>query len=301
MHNFTYRLSMNKFGVALLLILLALFGCKKENTDFPPPSIELVSGSSFVSNDTILKIGDAFKIGIIANNPKINLTNFIIKVETQDMEVFLDSGMNSPQLHYEKTFIKGIDNIEKWNFIIRDRDGKSSEVSLSLHKDTSSSFGNINYYDNITLGGQNSEIASFFSLEHNASFILSDAFLNQEKIDLCYYYDFIDTDESTIASPGANIDGLVYPGEYGLNNWNTRRTSRFKVVNISKEDFLNATNDSLLIAAHGQSDGNRKAKNLQTGKLFAFKNENGKIGIFIVNNITGTDEGSINISIKVQE
>lgn len=301
MHKFTYRFNMSKLASVMLLILVALYGCKKGDNDYPPPSIELVSGSSFISNDTILKIGDPFKIGIIANSPNINLTNFIIKVETHDTEVFLDSGMNTPQLHYEKTFIKGIDNVEKWNFIIRDRDGKSSEVSLSLHKDTSSSFGNINYYDNITLGAQNSEIASFFSLEQYTSFILSDAFLNQEMIDLCYYYDFIDTDQNTIASPGASIDGSVYPGEYGLNNWNTRRTSRFKVANISEEDFLNATNDSLLITAHGQSDGKRKAKNLQSGDLFAFKNENGKKGIFMVNNINGKDEGSINISIKVQE
>jgi len=36
-------------------------------------------------------------------------------------------------------------------------------------------------------------------------------------------------------------------------------------------------------------------------KYFSFKNENGKVGLFKVNFISGTDTGNINISIKVQE
>jgi len=64
----------------------------------------------------------------------------------------------------------------------------------------------------------------------------------------------------TIASPGANIDNSVFPGTSGLSNWAIRKTSRFKTANITEQDFMNATNDSLLIVVYGQSDGNRKAK-----------------------------------------
>ncbi len=293
---------MKNLIVLFIVLSVVVSSCSKKNSDYLPPIIEFGNGVGIVSGDTTLKLGEPFNVKVMAENPNVNLTNFIIKVETGSVsEVFLDSGMNTPKLSYQKTLIKGIEDNEKWIFIIRDRDGKSSEISLTVSMDTSSSFGNINYYPDITLGAQNNGLPSFFSIDQNTSYFLSSAFLNQDVIDLCYYYDFVDTDKNTIASPGANIDESVYMGEYGLNNWTIRRTSRFKIANVSVEDFQNASNDSLLIAAHGQSDGNRKAKNLQEGNLFAFKNEEGKIGIFMVNSIVGTDEGIVNISIKVQE
>ncbi|MCF8298032.1 MAG: hypothetical protein K9J13_10845 [Saprospiraceae bacterium] len=284
-----------------MLIIIAIFGCEKEKTDYPPPTIEFITESGFVFNDTILEIGENFKIGIKASNPNVNLTNFIIRVQSDELETYLDSGMNTPNLHFERNITKGIKESEKWIFIIRDKDGKSAEVSINIIKDSSSAFGNIKYYANIEMGAQNSSVGSFYSLTNDSVYTLSSAFANQNKIDLCYYYDFIDTDENTIASPGANIDASVYTGANALANWTSRRTTRFKVANISENDFLNANNDSLLIVSYGQSDGNRKAKNLKTTDIFSFKNNDGKVGLFKVNTITGTDAGTVNISIKIQE
>ncbi len=301
MHSITYRFSISKLAIGLLSISFAFFGCKKENTNFPPPTIDLVSGSGFVSSDTILNIGEAFKIGVIANNPEVNLTNFIIRVEGDMTETYLDSGMNTPILNFERTIIKGISESEKWTFIIRDRDGKSSEKSLVITKDTLSSYGNIQYFPNIELGAQDNLAGSFYSLSEDSVFNLASAFSNQSTIDLCYFYDIIEIDENTIASPGANIHESIFPGASGINNWAVRRTTRFKIANISESDFMNATNDSLLLIAYGQSEGKRKAKNIHTGNIFSFRNEDGKLGLFKVNSLVGTDEGTINISIKVQE
>lgn len=292
---------MKRLLTILILGLATVYSCEKEKIDHPPPSISFISDSGFVFSDTILSFGETFKVGIDAHNPNINLTNFIIKVESDIIETYLDSGMNTPIIHFEKTLVKGIKESEKWIFIIRDRDGKSNEISVNIIKDSTSSYGNINYFPSVELGAQNNSTGSFYSLTEGSVFVLNSAFENQNKIDLCYYYDFIDTDENTIASPGANIDASVFPGTDGLLNWTTRRTSRFKTVNITNEDFLSATNDSLLVVAYGQSDGNRKAKNLQAGSIFSFKNEDGKVGLFKINSVLGTDDGTINVSIKVQE
>lgn len=286
--------------IIVFLAFLIVTGCEKDDTNYPAPGISFVTGTDFVSQDTVLKLGEQFRVGINADNPNVNLTNFIIKVETDEFETFLDSGMNTPVLHYQKYILKGSKNLEKWIFIIRDKDGKSSEVSLNISLDTTSTYGEINYFTNITLGAQSTSLYGFYSLEENMTYSLSEAFQNQDKIDFCYYYDFIDTDENSIASSGANIDESVYPGSEGLANWSVRRTSRFKPVDVSAEDFLAATNDSLLLAAHGIADGNRKAKNLATGSMYAFKNEDGRIGLFMVNSISGTDDGEVNISVKVQ-
>jgi len=301
MHGLTYRLKMKKLFPIIILLITAIWACEKEKTDYPPPTIEFITESGFVFNDTTIELGKDFKIGVKASNPNVNLTNFIIKVESDVLETYLDSGMNTPNLHFERNITKGIKEFEKWIFIIRDKDGKSSEISLNISKDSASVFGNIKYYANIEMGAQNSFVGHFYSLSEDSVHTLNSAFSNQSKIDLCYYYDFIDTDENTIASPGANIDASVYTGPSALANWTTRRTTRFKLASISESDFLNAANDSLLIATHGSSDGNRKAKNLQAGKIFAFKNEDGKIGLFKVNSITGTGAGTIDISIKIQE
>ena len=292
---------MKKLIVAMMVVLIGIVGCEKEKIDHLPPSINFIIGNDFVSSDTILGIGESFRVGIDASNPNVNLTNFIIKVETDILETYLDSGMNTPTLYFEKYLTKGIQECEKWIFIIRDKDGSSSEVSLVVEIDTSSVFGNIDYFHSVELGAQNNSAASFFSLSEGLTYTLSEAYNKQDKIDMCYYYDFIDTDENTIASPGANIDESVYIGEFGLINWSTRRTSRFKIADITESDFNNANNDSLLLAAYGQAEGNRKAKNLQQGSIFAFKNEDGKVGLFKDNSISGTDDGVIYISIKVQE
>ena len=292
---------MKRLLIIFTLVLTVIIGCEKEKTNHPLPSINFVTDSGYVYSDIILSLGETFKIGIDANNPNVNLTNFIIKVESDTLEVFLDSGMNTPSLSYEKTLVKGIKDSEKWIFIIRDRDSKSNEISFNISMDSSSSYGNINYFQSVELGAQNNSMGSFYSLSEDSVYTLNQAFNNQNNIDLCYFYDFIDIDENTIASPGANVDESVYPGESGLSNWSTRRTSRFKIANISDEDFFNATNDSLLLAVYGQSEGNRKAKNLQDGIIFSFKNNDGKVGLFKVNSVLGTDAGTINISIKVQE
>lgn len=290
----------NIIGI-LGLVIIALSACKKEEPDTPPPTIRFVEESGFVFQDTLLALGETFKIGILADNPAANLTNFIIRVETDDIETFLDSGMNAPSLSYEKSIQKGIKESEKWTFIIRDRSSNSSQISLIIKRDTSAEFGNIQFHPSVELGAQSNSTASFYSLAEAKVYAQEEAFLNQDKIDFCYYYDFIDTDENTIASPGANIDESVFPGENGLSKWSIRLTSRFKLSDVTEEEFDQAINDSLLLAAYGQSDGNRKAKNLQGGKIFAFKNEDGKVGLFLVNSISGTDEGKVNISIKVQE
>lgn len=288
--------------IAILgLLIILLSACEKENPNHPPPTIRFVTESGFVFQDTSLALGETFKIGILADNPESNLTNFIIRIESDEVETFLDSGMNTPSLSYEKSIQKGIIESEKWTFIIRDRSTNSSEISLYIKRDTSAEFGNIRIHSLVDLGAQNNSTASFYSLSEAKVYLLEEAFQNQKVIDLCYYYDFIDTDENTIASPGANIDESVYPGDNGLPNWTIRRTSRFKLSDVTKEEFDHATNDSLLIAAYGQSDGNRKAKNLQSGKIFSFKNEDGKVGLFLVNSISGTDDGNVSISIKVQE
>jgi len=85
---------------------LPFFGCRKEKVNYPSPLIQFVTDSGFVFSDTILALGQPFKVGINATNPKVNLTNFIIKVDSDENEIYLDSGMNTPNLYFERYITK---------------------------------------------------------------------------------------------------------------------------------------------------------------------------------------------------
>ncbi|MFA5419968.1 MAG: hypothetical protein WC341_16060, partial [Bacteroidales bacterium] len=83
------------FSIGLLLSLV--WGCEKSNENFMPPTIKFLAGEGYVTSDTILAIGQTFKIGIEAENPEVNLTNFIIRIQGEKLETYLDSGMNTPK------------------------------------------------------------------------------------------------------------------------------------------------------------------------------------------------------------
>jgi len=77
MHKFTYRFKMSRLTVVLIIITVAIFWLvKKEKVNYPSPLIQFVTDSGFVFSDTILALGQPFKVGINATNPKVNLTNF---------------------------------------------------------------------------------------------------------------------------------------------------------------------------------------------------------------------------------
>jgi len=102
-----------------------------------------------------------------------------------------------------------------------------------------------------------------------------------------------------MGSPGANIENGIFEGD--LQSWNIRRTTRFIELNIPPEVFEVSTNDSLLIASYMEGSGKRKAKLLAPGMIFSFKTENLKYGIFRVIEVTGTDNGTVKIDVKVQD
>lgn len=187
--------------------------------------------------------------------------------------------------------------MEVWTFIIRDKNRLSDSVSVIVHRDTMSDFAPIIHYGSITLSAQGDIVpGSFFSFVSGETYWLDEAFQNQDIIDLVYYYG---EDENTIASPGANIENGIFEGN--LENWDTRRTTRFIQLDLPQEVFDSAQNDSLFIVSYTEGSGNRKAKLLVPQKTFAFKTQDYKYGIFRVVEVEGTNAGLINIEIKIHD
>lgn len=304
-----------KFNITLILlsslfISLCFHSCQNDDEykTYPEPEIQFINDSGFIYEDTTLLLSDMIKIGIVAKSKSdVELTHFNYTIIEDDTNITsIDSGIYTQEFQYKLDISKGIAYQERWEFYVRDRDGRESNVfGITLTKDSASIFGNIVHIPSLSFGAQsNNEYNGFYSLSELTQYNLSEAYNNQDIINMLYFYDFLDGDENTISSPGANIDESVFPGSQGLQNWQTRNTTRFiEQTAISVVEFDACTNDSLILAnTFSFSSGKRKSKNLAPGKIFAFVTENEIYrGLFKVIDVQGLDEGSVEIEIKMQE
>ncbi|HBS88807.1 MAG: hypothetical protein A2W91_03965 [Bacteroidetes bacterium GWF2_38_335] len=301
------NLSITIWVFSFLTVGIIFNGCKEDEEVFPYPEISFVIENGFLHNDTLLLIGDTVKIGIIAKTSSDDeLTHFNYSVTQDGIESSVDTGIWTNQFTYTKQIVKGVAENETWEFYVRDREGRKSQViTLTLTKNEASLYGNIRKIPSIIMGAQNNTTTgSFYSLFEETLFNLDAAFANQEKVDILYYFDLLTGEDNTISSPGANVDASVFPGASGLSNWTILNTTRYVFQDsVTIEEFDNCHNDSLILYNTFEfMTGKRKAKNLQPGHIYSFiTNNDGKKGMFKVVNVTGAEEGIIEIEVKIQE
>ena len=293
-----------KFLVFLLIIFsIVTTGCKKDADDKgAPPSLKLKTDSGYVHSDTTILIGKSFKVGLIAVKGDANITNFMIKITTGTTETYLDSGLNSSGFIIDKNLTKGVSAQEIWTFIVRDKDGNATSISIKITADSNSVYGPVYTIPSIILGAQNdTTVGSFFDFKNNKVHTLAQAYALQDSIELCYYYDFLQGEDNEIASPNANIDASVYTGQYALTNWTVKNETRYLKTTLTDAQFYGTANDSILIATYNVPLAKRKAKNLAVGDIYSFRTTTtGKFGLFRVMNVTGTDAGTVEIMVKMQ-
>lgn len=288
----------------IFLILFLIYSCQEQDdVAYSDPTISFKVSPQFVYNDSSISVGKQFIIGIEAqSNGHNKLTNFIAKVNG---ERYLDLGFYTDTFSKDIQITKGLDLTEDWEFIIRDIEGNSSSIGLTISKNDIVEFGEINTYLNVFLGAQNSTLyGSFMSLTNGSVYDLQGAFNNSALVDIVYYYDDFDKLEKCVmASPGANIGETAFPGEYAIVNWetiNTTRYSREKLM-LTSQEFDIATNDSILIAnTFAFETGGRKAKLLQPGYMYSFVRNN-KTGIFKVVSTSESNSGFMVVDIKIQK
>jgi hypothetical protein len=304
MKKSTYRIKHLRFLNAILFFIILFVSCEEDDqiirTD---PSIHIVADPNYVSSDTIISVGQSFKVGVYAeSNGNDKLTNFIAFLNGYR---YLDIGLYSETYSKEITITKGLEDIDNWEFVIRDFEGNKSSTYLTITKDPTVNYGEIDEFVNVQLGAQfNSVIGSFFSFSNGTVYNMEGAYNMQENINMVYYYDDFDKlEENIITSPGGNIGDVAFPGEYAISNWTTVNTTRYsrEKLSINIEDFETAVNDSILIAnSFAYESGGRKTKFLKPGDLYSFVWDN-KTGIFKVVSTSGTTDGNIIVDIKVQK
>lgn len=287
--------------VIYLFISVAIISCNKEDSPGISPSFEMVEDSGYISDPATIPPGQLMKFKVYAEEGSEKLTNFFIEVQDvgRVRTRIFDTAIYCSEFYWEGSFYKSSEQFELWSFIIRDRQGRGNGDIFYINADTSSAYSPIMLLSDINLGAQNnSQTGGFFSINDNSVYTTLEAQDNEELIDLVYYYSLEDL--QTIASPGANIESGVYPEDLTPVNWEIRNTTRYIKTSLSESDFDNTINDSIMIANYIDADGKRKAKIITEGDVYVFKNQENRLGMFKVNDVSETDTGTVNIDVKIQ-
>jgi hypothetical protein len=292
---------MQKYVLSILSLALILVSCKPEEDILIPPHIRFIENPGYCAADSSIAFGELIKVGILAEKSYANLTNLKIEVDTGQIITAFDTSFNLDKYEYTYLVRKSQAEKETWRFRIRDRNGGESSVSFVLTKDHTTAFKPIIHADSVFLYAQlNQSAKALLSFTDFKTYSLEEAFSQQEKMDMFYYYG---PENHTIASPGANVETEIFDQNptFKFDVWTTRNATRYKIYPISSATFDQINNDSLLIIAYGVDEGKRKAKSLQKDQVYSFASKESKLGLFRVVDIAGTDSGYIHLDIKIQE
>ncbi len=116
-----------------------------------------------------------------------------------------------------------------------------------------------------------------------------------------YFYGV--TNLATLAAPDDSDAALVFNNaQNGLQTWDVLNNTRFKMTTLSSADFNAITSSVQLVSAATlpTPPDQSKINNLSVGKVLAFETAEEKYGLIRIDNITGTTDGSIDITVKVQ-
>lgn len=300
MHDSPYRWSYTMVVAGMIFILLSgsFTSCRKD-TASGPPLISFIYEKGYVAHDTIVPAGQKLKIGIRAAGPDANLTYFSVRFDDGKSQILLDTGLNAPSLVYNLEVIKTNAPVEKWTFLIMDRNRVEQRVQIIFTKSDSSKWGKIRTMRNIILGAQeNQGTGSFFALSDTSVMTLPQAYENQPLVDMVYYYGQY---EGTLASPNEAEAPGFFTGPQGIANWTVKNETRYDTTLISAEIFDQSGNDSLILAAYEPTAGKKKGKYVQPGMVFSFRSQAGKLGLVKVQDFTPLPAGSVILTIKIQE
>lgn len=286
--------------------LMFFASCSSDNTTPGDihPALNFVGGTGYVSGDATLDASSVFTVGINAfssTESNAKLTNFkVTRIYKNKPSVILDSTINVTQfsidLHMTANPEAGVEN---FIFAITDKDGQYKELSFNITTVVTAGPGPINTYSMKIMGAQGSTTGSSFASIDGTIYSLADAKINAAKIDWLYFYGA--TNMATLAAPDDPDAADVFNNATnGLQTWSVLNPTRFKKITTAV-DWNAVTNDSLIVILTDTGVDLTKANNLDITDVIGFVAASGKRGLIRVEDITGTNAGTMTISVKVQQ
>jgi hypothetical protein len=277
--------------------------CTKDSEDpiAQPPTITLQVGADYVYQNTTVTVNTPLKVGIRALENATSGANLVSFTFTRTFGIntnTYDTSFNSSS--YQTDWLINANSQagnETFIFSVKDKDGLTANVTIIIT--TTPLSGEINTWSMKLLGAQASTTGSSFASIDGTVYNLTNAKANANKVDWLYYYGA--TDLATIAAPNdPNAKSVYNNATNGLQTWAKLNATKFKLI-TDAVDFNAITDDAVIVAQTASGVTETRITALQADKLIAFITDSGKKGILKVESITGTNAGTMTISVKVQK
>ncbi len=150
------------------------------------------------------------------------------------------------------------------------------------------------------LGAQNNaNTGSFYDADENEIYLLSAARNNAAKIDFVYYYGA--TNLATLAAPADVTVEEVLPE---ITSFSTRNNTTLRRTNLTASEFnavgaLDGIQISTALETGTVPTEETRLNQLSVGDVVAFQTVEGRIGLALIDQISGTGAGSMTIDVKV--
>ncbi len=284
-------------GLTAVFLTVLSFSCTKDGGS---PTIRFMKGPNFTGKDTVIRVNYELPVAI---EVFWNGTDLLkqLDINRNDM-LFGTYAISGDTSRFTFNVIKTADATEKYTFIIRDVKENQASLSITLTKDPNSEFGSIKYYGPVVLGAQNNIVKpAFISFQDKTGtiFNLDQAFVNQSKIELMYYFD--GTTQSTLAGPGSDIPDNLYPGSRNIALWATRNEAKFLKTALLPADFQSINTDAPIVNAWSETQSVTKAVQLKANEVWLVKLKSGRKGAILVNRVLAGEDGELEFYIKIQE
>jgi hypothetical protein len=264
---------------------------------------EYEPGKERVDGDTTFPVGEQFVFGITAQSATTeNLDRILIERNFENISniTVLDTFINISSFTIDIiTFAYPTPGLEEFICTAWDKKDRHSTISFAIT--TLPAASNITTYEDKILGAQNSNTGSSFASADGTVYMLADAKENAAEIDFMYFFEA--TNLATLAAPDDPDAALVFNNaQNGLQTWDVLNDTRFKETTLSSADFNAITSSTQLVIAATlpTAPDQTKINNLIVGKVLAFETWDENYGLILIDNITGTADGSIDITVKVQ-
>lgn len=229
-------------------------------------------------------------------------TTLDLSADTKTTDSTLASGTGKTFEWTTGILTRSVAGKEVYTYTFKDKSGNTTEATITLTVNSKVVVDKVVTYSAKLLGGQsNATQGSFFNSSEGLVYNQANAKTNSGKVDILYFYGA--TNMATIASPDDADAATIYNNSStGIQTWTTKNATKFKATTVTATEFdgITAKDDSKIVAAAaGAAD--TKSNKLASGSVFAFVTAAGKKGLIKVTAVSGTQDGSITIDVKVQK